>query len=359
LALAALCISGQTKAAPLPPKDKSKTSLPAGLDVVPPDGAGFISVRVADLFQSKATQPLREQLAKHQPQYRKEFQKAVGVDIAQIERVVLILPFEFRQEPVVVVTMLKPFDRDAVRQAVVPQSEQKKFKDKSVYVGQRGSRQALYFAGDLVFITTGVKEMENILQDARPKDAKGVLTEAVRLAAGNDALVAAVNLQAPSIRKLGTMLKGEAEALKPLFAPESGRLTAVADKATRVELRLNYADDAAAKKAELALAAGKQFLLAQLAEAKRELARDAERKNIDPFSRWLLQQAGPFLTQIEKDTKSTFTSKRIEAALQVTVNLKASAADLVMFVGGWSFIGISVDSPPRPVPEKNGRVPPP
>jgi hypothetical protein len=222
-----------------------------------------------------------------------------------------------------------------------------------------GSSKALYFASDRVFLMTSLKQMEVLLSGGRRKDGKGALTEALGLAAAHHPLVAGVNLQAPSVRNLGADLRGEAKVLQPLFASESGRLTVVADKATRIELRLTFSEAGPAKKAEEAIGAGKQLVLAQLAQGKKELAREAEQKNLDGFSRWLLQRTGPFLTQLEKDIKTSLTVKRKDGILEASLKLKANAADLITFPGGyWLMADRSAAVKPLPKPVERKGPPP-
>ena len=93
-----------------------KAAPPPELDLIPRDGFGFVSVRVADLWQSDAAKGLRDLLGKQEGRPLEQFEKRFGVKLSDIERVTLLFPSvpahpERMGPPLVVVTAAKPYDR--------------------------------------------------------------------------------------------------------------------------------------------------------------------------------------------------------------------------------------------------------
>lgn len=95
--------------------------VPAGLDVVPADGFAFVSVNVAEVWDTAGLKGVREAifaLGRNDA----AFEKATGASLAELDRATFLWPlFPTRprgEAPIIVVTTRKPFDQAKVLKAL-------------------------------------------------------------------------------------------------------------------------------------------------------------------------------------------------------------------------------------------------
>jgi hypothetical protein len=343
--------AGQGQLAAEGQTSKPKAETPPGLEMVPADGSGFVTVRVAELFRNRITNEIRERLATDRPNYTEDVRRATGLDISDIERVTVILPSSHQQEPVVVISTIRPLAKDRVLQAMLPQSEVRMLKDKSVYVGKGERARALHFASGRVLLAAPKMEMVRFLSESR-SGREGPLADGLRLASKSHLVVAGLNLEGPLFRELGKNLRGEAKVLEPLFAANPGVLTLVSNGDSRIDLRLTFTDEKAAKEGTSAIRSGIKMAQKYTAEGQKEMGDLLKRRNLDNFARWYLTRTIPFLKQLEQEIPNTAVKPRKGNGLDVSLRMKANAADLVSFVGGWLFVGFSAEGPARPAPAR-------
>lgn len=86
------------------------------LDLVPKDAAGFVHLRVNDVWKHDAFAPVRDYLTKTEPTLLKEFDNRFGFLPADVETLTLIYPTFNRAllPPVIVVRTVKPYDKAKV-----------------------------------------------------------------------------------------------------------------------------------------------------------------------------------------------------------------------------------------------------
>jgi prepilin-type processing-associated H-X9-DG protein len=110
--------------------------LPAELNLIPRDSAVFVSIRVADLWNSPALKPIHELVIDD----LKTFEKDNGFHPKDVERVTILVPgLNQQSEPLFIVTTTKPYDLAAVLDALhgyteaearqIEQNEGPRFKD--------------------------------------------------------------------------------------------------------------------------------------------------------------------------------------------------------------------------------------
>ena len=102
-----LAVAAQLNGPPLRAADKA---LPSDLALAPRDGAGFISIRVADLVDSAAGKEILAQLHKDKEgtgDLLTDLREELVAPPADIERLTLILDAQ-----VMIVRTVKPYDRD-------------------------------------------------------------------------------------------------------------------------------------------------------------------------------------------------------------------------------------------------------
>jgi prepilin-type processing-associated H-X9-DG protein len=107
---------------PAKPRAEADVPLPPELNLIPRDAAAFVSIRVADLWSSDAAKELREYLGL-QPNALAQIEKETGLKITDVERISLFYPTLLdlglrREQPLIVVTTIKPYDAARVLQAM-------------------------------------------------------------------------------------------------------------------------------------------------------------------------------------------------------------------------------------------------
>src|SRR6266704_5622726 len=111
-------------AAPLPAQE-----LPADLAAVPGNAAGFVHVRVADLWQSDSLKDLRASVLKAGPKALEAFDQRFVPAPSSIERVTIILldPRGGGEPPLVgIISCSKPFDGAQAAKSLLPQGKEMK-----------------------------------------------------------------------------------------------------------------------------------------------------------------------------------------------------------------------------------------
>jgi hypothetical protein len=338
------------------PPVKVLAKLPPDLALVEPNGAGFLTVRTADVWNSKLVQELRAKLAKTKPDLLKEVTKHVGLDVTQVERFTIILPDRMRQEPLVAVTTARPLAREKIVKALLKDFEEKKWGGKTCYVAKNRYGWAICFVTDRVFATASPAHLEQVLTRKPSTSGKGTLIPLLRLAAGKTTLVAGFNLEAPFFQEMAQSFIDEWRMLKPLLAARPGVLTGISNAKTEVEVRLSFAGPKQAKEAEEALERVLKLLRTQMAMGQGELERDAKRKQADGLTKWLLDKAGDFLKKIDRGLANA-SVRRQGSELTASMTVQAPAAEGILLPA----LMWLMPSPPdrgRPEPEPRPREKP-
>ncbi len=131
------------------PPVKAAASTP---DFVPADAAAVLSVRVADLWKHPAGKALRDKLTEGMPDALKAVRGHLGVGAEEIDRLTAFVPLPSpgTMPTLVAVTTLKPYDQKAVLAAAAPDAKERKVKERSFYLNERGP--SLAFLDDHTFV---------------------------------------------------------------------------------------------------------------------------------------------------------------------------------------------------------------
>jgi hypothetical protein len=303
-------------------------ALPPDLEPVPADAPGFVTARVAELWQSAGAKDFRQMLAKQETDFLKDMERHTGLRIEQLERVTLILPdLRSREGPAVIVTTSKPMDRAKTVAALLPKNEEKKHQGKSYYAPPEGKgRNALTFVNDRTFVFGPTAEVQAYLGRQGQKRADGPLAAALQLAAGKHAVVGGLNL-AVTVKDMGKQLPPQGKPFAPLFQAQAGTVTVVADADTRVDFQLTFADEGQAKEgakaAQAAMDMGREFI----EKERQKMANDKERilANTKPpeFARWSFEKTD-FLARATvealKNGKVDQKGRQVQVALRAKVD---------------------------------------
>ncbi len=276
---------------PAAAQDGPRAPRPAGLQAVSPHALGFVHLRLADVWHGELGQAVRRKLPKETGQLTQRLEGLWGVAPADIESVTMVFPgpesqpaggppplvqppsprpakkgeaVKPRPEPVaqgfnpVIVTTVRAYDRDRVRDAVVPRAETRTHRDRIYLVSAKPGTPALHFVNDRVFLWATEPQMKRLLGTPVSPDARGPLDDVLKLAAERHHLAGGFNLTAPplgpflSLYKLAAANSPELKHLQPLLPLFEARIAAFAcnlGPSSAVSLHLFFEDEARAKQA--------------------------------------------------------------------------------------------------------------
>jgi hypothetical protein len=299
---------------------KAAAALPEDVARVPDDAAGFVTVRLGELWNLEAAKAPREQLTREYPAVLEEWRHFVGLPPGDVERLTAVFidaasaggPF-----PLFYVGTAQPVDRAKVLANVAPGAKEEKHNGHTFYTGRKGN--AVHFIGDRAYMVASSQTVRELLE--RPAAAKeGPLAAALKQAAGKHALVAGLN-PAPIVRQFGDNLPPQAEAFRPLLKTQLATLTVDLDGGVRGDLRLDFATEKDARQARDALQTGLDLTRGGLAQAVKEVTKEGSG----------VAKLAEVLRRAEADLKDAAVRQdgaRLEVAAHVKTELEPAAVAL-------------------------------
>jgi Protein of unknown function (DUF1559) len=227
--------------------------LPADLALVPGDAAGFVHLRVADIWKHEMMRTVRDTVQSAGVKALTAFEKQVYPSPSTIDRasIVLLPPKDDREPPTVVgiVRFTEAIDQAKLLKLHVPNAITAKANGKTLYADKQ-TEIGLHFPDDKHLVVGPAPMVEAFL--ARPPVLKGGITPAVESAAKGMAVVASVNIKALPIPPQA--FNDVPENIRPLLAAERITMTMdLKDASPVVAIRANYAGAKAVADAEDAL----------------------------------------------------------------------------------------------------------
>lgn len=282
LVIGILLGSGSARAAaPGDGKPSAKEVLPADLDLVPRDAAGFVHVRLTDLWQSDWARDVRHLVDRAGPEAWKTFVKKSPLDPATLERMTLILltpqtlndPFPTvdpeAMSAVVVVTTRKPYDRMALIQSL---ASREKIYRHNVYYFNEELWSGLVLVDEHTFLIGSEDALVRYFEMSRHPARGGPLQAALVEASGKHQVVVGLNPQLLGKEKESRALP---QSMHNLLGAHCGILTLDLDKGINLNVRLNYLNEDQARAGAIALREtldlGRQGLAQPIAELERTL----------------------------------------------------------------------------------------
>jgi hypothetical protein len=237
-------------------------ALPPELDRVPRDAAFVLSVRVAEFWGSDEARPLREVMAK-QGEILRDLEQATGLGPADVERLTLIVPTVERggpTTPAVLVTTGKAYDRTTILKGLKarPPDSVGPGEKAPYYRCEEFLNATLFFLDDRNLLVLPPIEGDpsgsalTLLGQALRRAPHGPLDYALARAAKKHVAVAGLNVPAV-VRLLPEQLPVQVRPFQALFQAEAATATLDVTDTTRLEVRLQFADAAAARKARPAI----------------------------------------------------------------------------------------------------------
>jgi hypothetical protein len=233
---------------------KPTKALPADLTLVPEDAAAFLCLQVGPYWNGAEAESLKKITQAHPlvlTWETKDFDKQIGLNMAEIERFVLVVP-EFKAKgntAAWIFTTGKPFNRDKVLEAIVPEPKEMRIGAIKYFISDKRP-EGVQIVNKQTLVMSTATGLRTFL--SRPTGAKeGALRQAVGAAADKHLLIAGMvpSVFLPAVKNSGD--KGK--AFVPLFEAKSWQITADAAKELRINLRLDFANEAAAKEGQKAL----------------------------------------------------------------------------------------------------------
>ncbi|HVK15443.1 MAG TPA: DUF1559 domain-containing protein [Fimbriiglobus sp.] len=231
---------------------KSDGDLPADLAMVPADALGFVHVRLADVWKHDALKEYRRIIEKAGPQALAALDSQFVPPPSTIDRItaVALPPQGDRSDPSVlaILSFSAPFDSARVRSAYLPDVKPQKAGGREFFADDR-SGVAVHFPNDRTLVFGDVKTIPAFL--GRPAKADGGLAVALKEAAQNKAVFAAVNVKAlPIPPQFSDNIPPE---IQPLLKTDHATVSVELGTAATVRARLVYANAEDAQAAEKAL----------------------------------------------------------------------------------------------------------
>ena len=258
---------------PAAAQGKSGTELPADLALVPADALGFVHVRLADVWKHDALKEYRRIVEKAGPRALATLDEQFVPPPSTIDRItaVALPPQGDRREPAVVAILAfsAPFDPAKVRAAYLADAKPQKAGGKEFYADDQ-SGVAVHFPNDRTLVFGDVKTLPVFL--GRPAKADGGLSGALKQAAGNNAVFAAVSVKAlPIPPEFSDNIPPD---IQPLLKTEYATISVELGKEATARASLVYANAEDAQAAEKALKKAAEMGRTALIQPRRQ-AEDA------------------------------------------------------------------------------------
>jgi RNA polymerase sigma factor (sigma-70 family) len=251
----------------------------SALALVPSNALGFAHINVHDLWSLDSMKNAREQLPKTEA--FQELEKIVGLAVADIDTVTLIMltGADPSHEPVVVtaITTSRPFTRDKLLGALVPEAQERQLQGKNVYLsGKTNFGVAVHLVSDRLFLVGDRHALQSYFDRLGWAPAESALTPALKLAEQKHAVVAGFQIsdQMHDFMKKGRDTSGE--VFQPLLDVQSGTLVADVNQEAKLKAQLHFAKESTAKEARNAAAVGIDMLKRYLASPASDALRNDE-----------------------------------------------------------------------------------
>ncbi len=262
--------------APTPVAAAQPAELPADLALVPADAAGFVHVRLADVWKNEVMDGFRKTWEKAGPKALAALDKQFVPAPSTLSRGTAFVMLDDKMKPqaVGVLAFSAAFDPVTVVKTYLPNHTTEKVNGKTVYRSPDAEFE-FYFPDDK-HIVIGVDGSLNAYL-AKPVAKTGPLAAAIKLAgAGSKVMVASADLSGLPIPE--EAFKDVPQEARAILKAKQLTLAVDLGADARFDVRATYADADAAQNAEKAVKAVAELGRQELAKMKKEL----EDKLYDP-----------------------------------------------------------------------------
>jgi hypothetical protein len=297
---------------------------PVELQRISADAGGFVSLRVADLWDSDLVRSARDKM-KDLDELEGRFKEALGVPLGDIDRLGLVMlhPItEEGEEPLLLVVARRPVERSRVLTPLGQITEEKVGAYK-LLVGD--ADRAACWLDERTFALGRTATVKDFLKGEPKHD--GPLADALQQAARKHTLVVGIN-GSKLDRLLQRELPPDARPLeflmRPLFQARAGLLIVDMDKQAEVRMEATFANEADARAAVKAAGGLEMILLGAIRQGLQEAPRQESLAAIAPQLRKVctaLEQA-----PIEQKGNTLRTTARVPIDPKLSVALVQAPA---------------------------------
>ena len=301
---------------------------------MPRDAYGFLSLRVADLWKSEASDGLRKLLAARKPDFAKDVEQAVGVTMADIERGTVVGKGP-KFSSVGILSTTKPLGRARVLKTLgLEKTEEKKLQGKTYYE-EDGPGVVVFFPSDSILLISpfAVEKVEKgagrkYLDWTMQKRTDGALGVPLGLAAKKHHVTVA--LVPGFIKEMMGDVPAEFKALEPLL--QANHAAAALDfgkEGLRVETHFAFASDEQAQEGEKAAKAGLEMAKKTVAALIKKTTNEPAK---DPAARKAQELQLSFLKLLEPASKNAAVKRQgvgVTVSLQIQGKESANVLDLL------------------------------
>jgi hypothetical protein len=294
---------------------KPAGALPADLARVPQKAMTLLSVNVAEVWEHKGLARLRAKMPREVAEVNGEVEKAIGVPLADIERLSLVGVPQGRAPFLFFVRTRKPYNARKLRAMLGGAAEEVKVGKEVYQLGKRG--RALFVIDGRTFVVGRELEVRWLLENPKAR-GPGPLAGAVREAAGKHAVVLAVNTGTfpPEVKA-----SPEVVPFLPLFEAELWTARVDVGEHITASVQVSFPENKKAKEGAKALQALVGLAVKGLEQVGKGLAREpGETKSLVA----LLEKGRATLGDVKVRRKGTV----IEARASLKVDLAGLAPAL-------------------------------
>lgn len=296
-----LLAAGLLAALPTLSHAQAPAKLPADLDLVPRDAAGFVHVRAAELWKSEWLGDVRRLVDKAGPDCVQAFLKKFSPDLSTIDRMtfVMLTPKSLDElmpngdpenlSALLIISTTKPYDRLKVIETLGPREKVYK---RNVYYFNEDLWSGLTFIDDRTFMYGSEDALVSFFDGARNRGATGPLAPALAEAAGKHHAVIGLN---PKELAKGGAVAFLPPSLQKLLEAQSATFIVNLEKETRLHIRLDYAKEDDAKAGDKALKETLELARTGLGEGIKQLEGQLKKPSEEPGLQELPQNFGILL----------------------------------------------------------------
>lgn len=228
--------------------------LPPELRLVPRDAVYFGTIRLADTWKSEFLLPLRLVIQVQAGKPLQEFEKSLGLKLADIERLSAVVLNADENDPAwaVVATSAQPYDRARVLATLAPEAQEANHEGRGYYPTTTPPDCVLHLLNDRTIVLGPRDHVHALLERAAAPAESGPLAEAVALASQGHHLVGGFDF-ARIRRRVPANLPPEAHLFLPLLAMNHGSLAVDLKETAQAQVRLHFPNEYQARAGETAV----------------------------------------------------------------------------------------------------------
>ncbi|MBI3407617.1 MAG: DUF1559 domain-containing protein [Planctomycetes bacterium] len=295
------------------------------LAFIPADAAGFIHVRVADVWKSEFTKEWRETVMKAGVKALAAYNERFYPSPANLERLTVFMVPPGDQhvrdgEPIMILGFAKAIDRNVFLDRSLPGAKEENFEGRPLLIAGN-NKMEIFLVDDHTLVAGSVGAVRGLLK--RPKARKGDLASAIKLAQEGKPVVVALRASALP----PNLFRDVPPPLLPILKARVLSLTFDPKGNGQIDLRAAYAGAQEADAAEKAADEGMQLAHKLLAKGRMELEQkvigDGKAARLDEFPEATAALLGLGWINRVEEYLSTAPIKRKDNDLHLAVKLPA------------------------------------